>query len=150
MERIGRILLEEGITRTLAGTRIWDKKTVPFVLHLKGVMKSICSGMAENLAAEKMRSRCPSPNRSGATTNPALNPNQLAVSPMPTAEEATENQDAVNAIKEYFRDDPIVLEIISAIEEGFTDDIKEVLGISQTELETRMRRLRRGATKVLS
>jgi DNA-directed RNA polymerase specialized sigma24 family protein len=159
LEAIGRAaggkdwedLIQEGIARTLAGTRIWNKNAVPFVGHLMGVVKSICSGMAENLAAEKNEEPMSESELIGATTNPDLNPYQLAVSPMPTAEEITEARDAVDAIKRFFHDDPLVLEIVSCIEEGFNGpEIKELLGISQKDLETAMRKLRRAAPMVLA
>jgi len=144
-------LLQEGITRTLAGTRAWNKNAVTFVGHLMGVSRSICSEMAEKLTAEKNEEPMSESELIGAAKNPALNPYQLAISPMPTAEEITETRDAVDAIKRSFRDDPLVLDIVSALEEGFNGpEIKEVLGISQKDLETAMRRLRRAVPKVLS
>ena len=144
-------LLQEAIVRTLDGRRTWNRSAVDFIGHLIGVMRSIASEWAESLEAEKHEEPLLESELIGAPEDPALNPYRTATSPKPGPERIAEARDAVTAIKDSFRDDRLVQEIISGLEEGLSGpEIKEILGISQKTLETVMRRLRRWSPKILS
>jgi hypothetical protein len=143
-------LLQEAITRTLDGTRKWNKNEVPFVGHLMGVVKSLCSGLAEKMGTQKHEEPMLESELAGVPDDPAMNPYQLAVSQKPDPERILEAREVVAATKDYFRDDSLVLDLISCLEEGLSGlEIKELLGISQKDLNTVMRRLQRSKPKVL-
>lgn len=143
-------ILQEAVARTLGGDRKWNPESVPFSRFLEGVVKSICSELAERLTFVKNEEPMFESELVGVQAVSSSNPYQWASSANPGPERLTEAKDSVDAIKRAFVDDPIVLELISGLEEGFTGpDIKTVLGISQTELETLMRRLQRRSKKAL-
>jgi hypothetical protein len=66
-------------------------------------------------------------------------------------EELEEMRRMVERIEDTFADDPAVMRVIECIREGFSTgpEIRELLGITQTEYETTMKRLRRGARRML-
>lgn len=122
-----------------------------FVGHLMGVVRSLCSELAEELTAEKNEEPMFESELVGVSEDPEFNPFRMAASPMPGPERIVEAQDAVAAIRDTFCDDRILQEVISGLNEGLSGpDIKEILGISQKTLETVMRRLRRWSPKILS
>lgn len=144
-------LLQEAMTRTLAGSRVWNKEAVDFVRHLIGVIRSLCSELAEKLSAEKHEEPVFESELVGATDDPARNRYQMAQSSKPGPGRIAEASDAVVAIKDRFRDDRLTMDVIIGLEEGLSGpEIKEVLGISQKTLETIMRKLRRWSPKILS
>lgn len=144
-------LLQEAIARTFAGKRTWNIGAVTFVGHLMGVVRSLCSELAEELSREKNEEPMFESELSGVSGDPELNPFRMAASPMPGPERIVEARDAVTAIKDTFCDDHILQEVISGLDAGLSGpEIKEVLGISQKTLETVMRRLRRWSPKILS
>jgi DNA-directed RNA polymerase specialized sigma24 family protein len=142
-------LLQEAIVRTLDGRRTWNRSAVDFIGHLIGVIRSIASEWAESLEAERHEEPLLETELVRNPDGTDVNPFQSVVSPAPGFEKTFEAQDSVSFIREFFRDDPEVLEIM----EGLAAELKgpeicEILGISRTAYETVMRRLRRSLPKI--
>lgn len=142
-------LLQEAIVRTLDGRRTWNRSAVDFIGHLIGVMRSIASEWVESLEAERHEEPLLESELVGNPDGTAVNPFQSAILPAPGFEKTLEAKDSVSAIRDFFRDDPEVLEIM----EGLAAELKgpeicEILGITRTAYETVMRRLRRGLPKI--
>lgn len=142
-------LLQEAIVRTLDSRRTWNRSAVDFIGHLIGVMRSIASEWAESLEAERHDEPLLESELVRDPDGTDINPFQSAVSHAPGFEKTLEAQDRISVIRDFFRDDSEVLEIM----EGLAAELKgpeicEILGISRTTYETVMRRLRRGLPKI--
>lgn len=136
-------LMSEALTATLAGTRRWNKEAVDLVGHLCGVIRSVSSHWAEHLAAG---SEIPwpefAPEGGGSMPLDLPSPQPDVVRQMSAAEE-------VKRIRDWFAGDPKVTAVLDAFDRGLRGpDIKELLGLTQTEYETIMKRLRRGVERL--
>jgi len=133
-------LLQEAIARTLNGTRRW-RKTVNFVTHLTQTIRSIA-----NHAREELK---------GGTVAPATSDDAdgkldgIAVwSVAPDPERAAAAVEQLDKISESFESDPEVGLILTCLARGMTGpEIHADLGITQTQYETIMTRLRRGVDR---
>jgi DNA-directed RNA polymerase specialized sigma24 family protein len=144
-------ILHEAIMRTLDDRRHWNKHAVSFVEHLMGVIRSVCSGLAEKMETQKHEEPLLESELEEDSEDPAVNPYHIAASTKLGPARIAEAKDTLVVVKETFRDDPVVLEIISGLEEGLNGpEIKEILGISQNDLEAAMRKLRRSKSKILA
>jgi DNA-directed RNA polymerase specialized sigma24 family protein len=131
-------LLQEALTRVLTGARV-RPEGVTMVAFVAGIMRSIRS--------EYWRRA-----RSGPSGRDALRLGRLAddsadvtlreVAPDP--ERSLLALEELDAIQRLFADDPVVLQIITGLGEGFLpDEIRDALGLSRTEYNSARRRMRR-------
>jgi hypothetical protein len=145
-------LLGEAVMATLdPERRAWKKGKVDFVWHLRSTMKSLSSHWGHKKRGEIAASLLEREDEDGqvssvldaaATTDPS--PDET----LESAEEFEWKKRAVEAIEKMFEGDKIVSEVVEGIKAGMTGpEIREVLGLSQTEYETAMKRLRRRVRK---
>jgi hypothetical protein len=143
-------LLQEAVVASLSGLRRWRPRAVDFEGHLGGVMRSLSSHWAERQRSMVAMSEATERTLTGATSDasePATPFVEPAASPGPEAEVAARQELA--AIQARFAEDDVVLTLIEALASGLKGpEIKEQLGWTQTELETAMRRLRRGVSRM--
>ena len=134
----GRDLLQEAIAKTYGGVRHWKKKKVTFVKHLIETMRSIASHAPDELK--------------GATVVAASAEDALGgldgiagSSSTPDPRRMTSAREQLGEIWKTFEDDVEVVFVLEAIAEGKPGpEIQAELGITGTEYETILRRLRRG------
>lgn len=144
-------LLYEAIVRTLDGRRTWNRVAVDFKGHLIGVIRSVCSEWKEKSKTEKHKELLFESDLVGILDCNTTDPLRSLTPPPRRPEDILEAQDSVAAVRKFFQDDKLVLEIIDGLEEGMAGpDIRQVLGISQKELETAKRRLHRSISKIFS
>jgi len=139
----GDDLLREAITRTWAGRRHWKKNKVTFATHLIATMRSIASHAYEKVA--------------GARAVPALEDvpegddvinGVVVASTSVDSRRRVAAQEQIDAIKAAFADDDEVLLVLDGLEaEAKGPDIQKDLGITSTQYETIMLRLRRGVDR---
>lgn len=140
-------LLSEAVTRTLEGKRVWNRGAVDIVGHLNGVMESVASHWAESVSARRVptyrASQIARVNQDGGE----INEFEQHPSDSPRPDRALEAEQEVRCLEAAFSDDEGVTELLDAMKAEFTSgpEIQTVLGISPTEYETRMKRLRRKA-----
>ncbi len=73
-----------------------------------------------------------------------LSPFDLIASGEPGADRALEDKERVEAIEKAFADDPVISVILDGLRQGMKPpEVRAELGLSQTEYETAMKRLRR-------
>lgn len=133
----GDDLLREAIKRTWAGRRHWKKNKVTFARHLIATMRSMASHAYDKVA--------------GACAVPALEDIDDAVinGVVVTSTEVDSRrrvaaQQQIDAIRAAFEGDDEVLLVIDDLAEGAKGpDIQKDLGITPTEYETIMLRMRR-------
>jgi DNA-directed RNA polymerase specialized sigma24 family protein len=132
-------LLQEAIVRTLDGTRHWIPARVSFFQYLLGAIKSIANhwpGQREGARGDpsKVEATCVAAHH----LHPAARLHGL--------ERQILARDELATIRNAFNGDDMVQQIIDGLSEEMTGpEIQEVLGITQTQLETAMKRLRRKA-----
>ncbi len=135
-------LLNEAIVDTLdPGKRRWNKD-VGFVTHLMGAMRSIASHWKEQSDADEPRLE----SKLVRTTEEGelLSPLDLAVSDAPSAQRIVEAKQQLEQIETAIAGDRAVSDILGGMRaEMSPNDIREALGLSQTEYETAMKRFRR-------
>jgi hypothetical protein len=148
-------LLADAINRLIEGRRAW-KKSVPFVTTVIGVMRSISSNdwiaPFEKYGKYVFRDA----DLPVGEDDEAEAATEIAAGDTPTGEDLlmTKEADApyvaaVTALRQHFADDQRTLDVLDAITMEMTGpETKEVLDLSQTELETIMRRIRRAAKKL--
>jgi hypothetical protein len=139
-------LYMEAVRATLAGDRRW-RKSVSFVQHLIGAMKSISSHWAEE------RSRAAS-NVSPQPTAAAKGLRQRVESTTPcnaSPEFKAVVQARIAQVESLFDNDLLVRDIIDGLKAEMTGpEIQQVLGISEKDYWTAMRRMRRLLDRHLS
>lgn len=129
----GPDLLQEAITRTVAGDRNW-RKTVSFVTHLAAVMRSTSSHALESLQGAIVTSTSTEEARQIPAAPQQSNPERIAAA-----------RERYGQIRQRFDDDAevaLVLDGITADMKGI--DIQRDLGLTPQQYETIMLRLRRG------
>jgi DNA-directed RNA polymerase specialized sigma24 family protein len=135
-------LLQEAFARVLDGSRAIPPG-VPTVAFLAGVMRSI--------KAEHWRRR-----RRATEQQPALvNEYQLvaaesaeACDPQPDPERWLIAAQQLEAIGMLFAHDPVALQIIAGLGDGFTaEEIRATLGMSKTEYDSARKRMRRAVIR---
>jgi DNA-directed RNA polymerase specialized sigma24 family protein len=130
-------LIQEAMSRTVTGTRKWAKH-VSITKHLIGVVRSAAShirrGSLTLVTAEEDR------NSDEWFSSFGVPPS------IPTPEDRTIAKQLLEQIQQRFKDDTEVVFVLEEMAKGKQGpDIRDALGINQTELETIMTRLRRGA-----
>lgn len=128
----GEALLFEALERTLSGRRQWNREAVDFVGHLVGVMRSV---------AYHESKRC------GRTVGLTSSIDLIAPD---DPENALAAEEKIRRLRAHFheRDDTRALLVLDAMELGCDGPtIRAQLGLSQSELETVIRRVRRTALR---
>ncbi|HVI03049.1 MAG TPA: hypothetical protein VM869_30345 [Enhygromyxa sp.] len=131
----GEELLFEALERTLDDRRRWNRAAVEFVGHLIGVMRSIASHEA---------------SRRGLDTVGLTSSMDLIAPENPESSLSAEEQ--IRRLRAHFgeRSDGEALQVLDAMELGCDGaTIRAQLDITQTQLETIVRRIRRAALRVL-
>lgn len=136
-------LLREAIAATCdPERRRWKIDAVSFVQHLKGVMRSISSHWREGFDKEEavLEADAIRINESGKEINPLLE----AESRLPDTERSLAAKEELSQIEKLVADRPLAALIVGGMREELSgSEIKQLLGISQTEYETEMKWLRR-------
>lgn len=135
-------LLQEAITDTLSGDRRWNKDAVNFPGHLTGAMRSISWKWGKQFDSDEpyLESEVVRTSPDGKETNPMLN----ATSPALDARRVTAAKEDLEHVEKLVNDRPLAALIVAGMCDKMTGpDIKEELEISQTQLETEMRWVRR-------
>jgi hypothetical protein len=130
----GEALLFDALERTLDGRRRWNQDAVDFVGHLIGVMRSIAYHESKRRGLDV-----------GLTSSMDL------ISP-DNPEQAMVAEELIRLLRTHFgeRDDSLALMVLDAMEIGCDGPtIRAQLDLSQTQLETVVRRVRRVALRVL-
>lgn len=139
-------LLNEAVIRTLTGERTWNKASVDMVGHLIGVMRSLSSHMAESVGTRKVSTYLESEVTQVTEEGHVVRPLEQHPSGRPGPERILEAHQRVERIEQAFKEDNEVSQVIEALRAGLIGlETQELLGISKTEYETRMKRLRRKA-----
>ncbi|HBP88869.1 MAG TPA: hypothetical protein DD706_14375 [Nitrospiraceae bacterium] len=141
-------LLSEAILGTFEGERKWFKERVTFISHLLGVIRSISSHWAEKYDRNE---------GSVKWVNTSIDPDGREIDPIasvpsetPNSERALGAKEQIEKVTEALSKDNMALEVLNGLlEEMKGPDIKEILGLSQTEYETIRKRINRTAKKVL-
>jgi hypothetical protein len=131
----GEELLFEALERTLDERRRWNPAAVEFVGHLIGVMRSIASHEALRRGLDTV----------GLTSSMDL------VAPG-NFESSLSAEQQIRRLRSYFgeQDDNEALQVLDAMELGCDGaTIRAQLDLTQTQLETIVRRIRRSALRVL-
>ncbi|MEZ4448024.1 MAG: hypothetical protein R3B09_01010 [Nannocystaceae bacterium] len=131
----GEGLLMEALERTLDGRRQWRQEACDFVTHLIGVMRSIASHEAARRGLDTV-----------AMTS------SLDLIAEGDLEQQVDAEGRLRQLREYFgrRNDQSALGVLDAMELGCDGPaIRAALSMSQTELETIVRRIRRVAVRLI-
>jgi hypothetical protein len=141
----GKDLVQEAITRTLIGRRNWNKKEVDFVGHLIGVINSMTSHLGEKDADPWVEADVTRDDNDGIPSSPIAN----TQSRTPSAHRVLYAKERVQGLEEYFKDDPLILNIIG----GFRDrmpvkEIADILEVSETTIESAIRKIRRNQKNI--
>jgi hypothetical protein len=131
----GEELLFEALERTLDDRRRWNRASVEFVGHLIGVMRSIASHEASRRGLDTV----------GLTSSMDL------IAPE-NPENSLSAEEQIRRLRAHFgeRDDVGALQVLDAMELGCDGaTIRAQLDLSQTQLETIVRRIRRAAVRVI-
>jgi DNA-directed RNA polymerase specialized sigma24 family protein len=130
-------LLQEGISRALAGSRKWPS-TVPFVAFLAQTMRSIAS---EELAAQVRRAEIAESdlNRDGGISIDALAVDYAS------PERRMLSRNLLERVNELFSDDSVALAILTGIAQGHTaNEIQRMTGLAKKDFDAAQKRIRRG------
>jgi hypothetical protein len=141
-------LLYEALNATLVGNRQWNT-SVSFLAHLLGALRSISSHWKEQFDVDEalLEAEVISTTSEGKAYNPYLN----ARSTNPDSESILAAKQEVAAIEQLLADDPLALNIIGGWRAEMTGpEIQEALGLTRTEYETTVKRLRRKIQSFLS
>jgi hypothetical protein len=132
----GEELLFEALERTLDDRRRWNQAAVEFVGHLIGAMRSIASHEASRRGLDTV----------GLTSSMDL------IAPGENPESSLSADEQIRRLRTHFgeRADEQALQVLDAMELGCDGaTIRSQLSLSQTQLETIVRRIRRAALRVL-
>jgi hypothetical protein len=135
-------LLQQAITDTLSGKRHWNKDAVDFPGHLVGAMRSIAWNWGQQFDTDEpqLESEIARTSPDGRPFNPMLN----ATSPSLDARRVTAAQARLEHVERLVAGRPLAALIVAGMCDRMTGpEIKKELEISQTELETEMRWVRR-------
>lgn len=138
-------LLQQAVTQFLSGDRKWNRDK-SFASVLLGAIKSISSHWASqhNPEQPKTESELLVTREDGSKHSPF----DLIPSKGPDPVHQTEIEQLLQRINRLFADDDEALLVIDGWRKQMTGpEIKEDLGLSQTEIETIIRRIRRKITK---
>ncbi len=127
-------LLAEAVVRTLDGRRVWRRDAVDFTGHLIGVMRSVAYHDRVAIGMTKVGT-------------PSRLPQLRDVDP----DDRLGAQQQIARVLSYFqeRGDDEALRVLGAMKHGARGaEIRARLELSRRELETIMRRIRRGAHRV--
>jgi len=135
-------LLNEAIADTLdPEKRRWNRQ-VSFVTHLLGALRSIASHWKEQFDADEPRLESEIVRTS--EEGEPLSPLDLVASAAPGAERAVEARHELEQIEKIVAGDRVASDILGGMRaEMSPKEIREVLGLTVTEYETAMKRLRR-------
>ena len=137
----GEDLFQEAVLRTFDGRRHWRKDSVGFFGHLYGVISSIANEWSNKNIEGKFHKVLQ--DKEGQ--NPIDN---LASSSQKT-EKSLAAKAEIGIIEKHFEGDSQALEVIDGWgSEWGGPEIKEVLGLNQTQYETIVKRIRRGVEKL--
>ena len=134
-------LLGEALKATLAGDRRWNK-SVSFFQHLLGAMRSISTHWKEQFDTGEGRLGIPVswPDPYGEENGPLHD----IPSTDPDCERVLSAKQELEEIEQIFTDDPLIREIIDGLRDNMPGpDIQQILGLSQREYETAVKRMRR-------
>lgn len=136
----GDDLLREAIRRTWAGRRHWKKNKVTFARHLIATMRSIASH-----ADDKVAGACAVPALEDIDDADTVINGVVVASIEVDSRRRVAAQEQIDAIRAAFADDDEVLLVLDGLAEGAKGpDIQKDLGLTQTQYETIMLRMRRG------
>lgn len=142
--RVAGDLISEACLRVCDGRRCWDPDKVSLVGFMCGVMRSISSHWREEFSEDEAHLAC-EVRADGVT----LDPIEAAQSERPGIERAVAARQQLDAINEFFSDDPEVQLVIEGLAEGMTGpEMQEALGLSEECYGTVFRRMRRGARRL--
>jgi len=137
-------LLNEAITRVLAGSRRWPRQ-VPFVAFMAQTFRSIANEEWRRLELANTTSES---DLSDSEGTPALE--SAALNPIHPGREVLARK-AIEEIESLFEDDPSAMAILQGFAQGYTpDEIMGQNGLSSTQYATLQRRIRRKLGKHFS
>jgi len=134
--------LAEAITGTLAGNRRWNKSSVSIGGHLMGAMRSISTHWEEQFDPDEPRleSELTRVSPAGEVRSPLA----LIDSGTPNPERVLDAKQQVEEIERLFAEDTVASLIIQGFREGLSGpEVRAALGLSQTEYDTALKRIRR-------
>jgi RNA polymerase sigma-70 factor (ECF subfamily) len=135
-------LLHEAVTDTLDPQKRRWNKNVSFASHLIGAMRSISSHWGEQFNADEPRLESELV-RTSAEGDPS-NPMDSVGSDSPGADRIADARQQLEQIENAVAGDRILSDILGGMRaEMLPSEICEVLGLSRTEYETAVKRLRR-------
>ncbi|MDQ3365415.1 MAG: hypothetical protein M3680_08310 [Myxococcota bacterium] len=136
----GDDLLREAIKRTWAGRRHWKKNNVTFARHLIATMRSIASH-----AYAKVAGTCAVPALDDIDDADAMINGVVVAATEVDSRRRVAAKEQIDAIHAVFVADDEVLLVLDGLAEGAKGpEIQKDLGITATEYETIMLRMRRG------
>ena len=139
-------LLNDALKKTLQGARRWRPKNVGFVGHLLGVIRSDVSHRGDQVTRGRPTVSSAADSRRVDDDGGTADPVEDYAGDTPTAEREAAAREQLEALAHLFADDDDVSLIIEALAEAMTGpEIQKDLGISKTEYETVMKRMRRKA-----
>ena len=152
-------LLNEAVTRTLAGTRRWKPAHVEFVKFLLGVMRSISTSWAthhnrnrqtpEYAPLEGDLVRDPRGGNQESVLTSVTTQDQSAAEQMITEEESRAAKRLADEIEAAFEDDEDALTVILGLYDGMPlREIRDDLGWEDKKVRAVMRRIKRRAKKI--
>jgi RNA polymerase sigma factor (sigma-70 family) len=141
--RTGDDLIQTALTDLLQDTRRWNKDKVGFLKFMTGAMRSISSNWARSYNREEtafLEADLCRENEDGETFSPLEAIQDQTPDP---AKRFRDNQ-TLNLIESMFKDDQEAQMVITAWQEGYDPaGVRELWGLSQTEYNTIVRRVRR-------
>lgn len=132
----GEALLFEALERTLDGRRRWNRRSVDFVGHLIGIMRSVASHEAMRQGLNVV----------------ALTSSVVLIAPA-DQEDTLSAEEQIHRLRAHFveQDDELALRVLDELEIGSDGAaIREQLGLDQTRLESVIRRIRRAAVRLIA
>jgi DNA-directed RNA polymerase specialized sigma24 family protein len=138
-------LIQEAVVSFLeAGRRYWNRDRFTLLSCLMGAMRSIASNWRQS--GKKNLPPLLTSDLSWADAENAESPTVVTVVPdqRPDPEQSVLLQEALSVIEELFQDDLEASLVIECLKDRLTGpEIKDSLGLTQKQLETIMRRIRR-------
>lgn len=135
-------LMQEAVTRTVAGERRWNEGSVSFVTHLLGAMRSISNHWATQYTRD-------TPVAFSALDETTVdgridNPIERVPSETPGPEAQLACKEEVEAIERLFAGDAAAARVLDGLRGGLSGPaIQAATGCSKMEYETIMKRIRR-------
>jgi hypothetical protein len=146
-DRTADDLIQEAIQRTLALDRVWRKSAVDLCGHLLGVIRSISSHWAEQHNTDVLPlSSFTEEDSEGDEYNPVEAAQTRGYRHGYRQRDEVEDRELVEKIERAFQGDSLVTQLMECIKSDMKGpEIQAELGISKTEYETGMKRMRRKA-----